>query len=94
VLREQDLTAGGLVQAEDAIRMGAVAGGGCVHPRGAASGTGGAGDDGFETAQGIRLLDRGVEGVDAEALAKGTRRGWSRRWPSGGRWMVRELQWR
>lgn len=75
VLREQDLAAGGLVQAEDAIRLGQLLAVDVFIHVEPIPGQEALGMTAFETAQGIRLLDRGVEGVDAEALAKGIAEG-------------------
>ena len=75
VLREQDLMAGGFVRAEDAIRLGQVLAVDVFIHVEPVPGQEALGMTAFETAQGIRLLDRGVEGTNAEALAKGIAEG-------------------
>ncbi len=70
VLREQDLAAGGLVQAEDAIRLGQVLAVDVFIHVEPIPGQEALGVVGFETAEGIRLLDEVVPGPDVSALAE------------------------
>ncbi|NCD23242.1 MAG: hypothetical protein EOL90_09915, partial [Spartobacteria bacterium] len=69
VLREQNLAAEGFAQPDDAVRLGQLLAVDVFVHAEAIPGEEAFGVAAFETAQGIRLLDRAVAGTDPEALA-------------------------
>ena len=70
VLREQDLLAAGFARPEDAIRLGQLLAVDVFVHVDAISGQEALGVAAFETAQGIRLLDRTITATDPDALAR------------------------